>query len=165
MRKIYEALNTISESWSRELISKTKELEMLTRIMESIFFECEENVRLERTVLMNLNDSIMPRLAGLKKDLRDKSQIAQVDDIELQIKKILSPIQRKKSGWRDKDLTPRENEILLMIKGGKTTKEIASALHLSAHAIDFHRNNIRSKLGIKNMKKNLRAHLMSISDW
>jgi DNA-binding NarL/FixJ family response regulator len=45
-------------------------------------------------------------------------------------------------------LTPRELEILQMIVDGKSNKEIASALGLSANTVAVHRANIMDALGI-----------------
>ncbi|MEA1901381.1 MAG: helix-turn-helix transcriptional regulator, partial [Thermodesulfobacteriota bacterium] len=60
-------------------------------------------------------------------------------------------------------LTPAENQIIDLVRHGKTTKEIAQFLNLATSTIDTHRNKIRKKLGIKNKKINLRTHLLSIS--
>ena len=51
-------------------------------------------------------------------------------------------------GDRDEHLTPRELEILQMIVEGKSNKEIATALELSANAVAVHRANIMDALGI-----------------
>jgi DNA-binding NarL/FixJ family response regulator len=59
-------------------------------------------------------------------------------------------------------LTPTEIQVANFIRQGKTTKEIAEMLNLSPKTIEFHRDNIRTKMGIKNKKINLRTHLMSI---
>jgi DNA-binding NarL/FixJ family response regulator len=51
-------------------------------------------------------------------------------------------------GERNAALTQRELEILRLIVDGKSNKEIASALHLSANTVAVHRANIMDALGI-----------------
>jgi DNA-binding NarL/FixJ family response regulator len=51
-------------------------------------------------------------------------------------------------GERNAALTQRELEVLQMIVDGKSNKEIATALDLSANTIAVHRANIMSSLGI-----------------
>lgn len=51
-------------------------------------------------------------------------------------------------GERDSGLTPRELEVLQMIVNGKSNKEIASELDLSANTVAVHRANIMNALGI-----------------
>ena len=51
-------------------------------------------------------------------------------------------------GDRDEHLTPRELEILQMIVEGKSNKEIAVVLDLSANTVAVHRANIMDALGI-----------------
>jgi len=51
-------------------------------------------------------------------------------------------------GERDSALTPRELEVLQMIVDGKSNKEIAVALDLSANTVAVHRANIMNTLGI-----------------
>ena len=51
-------------------------------------------------------------------------------------------------GDRDDHLTPRELEILQMIVEGKSNKEIATVLDLSANTVAVHRANIMDALGI-----------------
>ena len=51
-------------------------------------------------------------------------------------------------GERDSGLTPRELEVLRMIVDGKSNKEIASELDLSANTVAVHRANIMNALGI-----------------
>jgi two-component system, NarL family, response regulator NreC len=47
-------------------------------------------------------------------------------------------------------LTPRELEVLTLIADGKTSREIAEELVISAKTVDRHRENIMSKLDIHN---------------
>jgi DNA-binding NarL/FixJ family response regulator len=51
-------------------------------------------------------------------------------------------------GERDSGLTPRELEILRYIVAGKSNKEIAAELGLSANTVGVHRANIMDTLGI-----------------
>jgi DNA-binding NarL/FixJ family response regulator len=51
-------------------------------------------------------------------------------------------------GERSNSLTPREIEVLQMIVDGKSNKEIAAALDLSANTVAVHRANIMNALGI-----------------
>ncbi len=51
-------------------------------------------------------------------------------------------------GKRNTGLTPRELEVLQMIVDGKSNKEIAAVLNLSANTIAVHRANMMDTLGI-----------------
>jgi len=51
-------------------------------------------------------------------------------------------------GERSASLTQRELEVLQMIVNGKSNKEIATALDLSANTVAVHRANIMNSLGI-----------------
>jgi DNA-binding CsgD family transcriptional regulator len=54
-----------------------------------------------------------------------------------------------------------EIRVATLVKEGKTNKEISEILFLSKNTILFHRHNIRTKLGLKNTRINLRTHLLS----
>ncbi len=58
-------------------------------------------------------------------------------------------------------LTPREMQFALLIREGKTTKDIMDILSLSFQTVQSHRNNLRKKLGIRNKKINLQTYLKS----
>lgn len=48
-------------------------------------------------------------------------------------------------------LSQREEEILQLIAEGKSTKEIADVLHLSAKTVETHRRHLMEKVGIHNV--------------
>jgi DNA-binding CsgD family transcriptional regulator len=60
-------------------------------------------------------------------------------------------------------LTPAESEIVQLIVQGRSTKEIAKTLSRGTSTVDFHRNNIRQKLGLTHRGKNLQQHLNSLN--
>ena len=51
----------------------------------------------------------------------------------------------------DKQLTNREKEILLLIRQGFLSKEIADRLHISIYTVNNHRKNILAKLDVDNV--------------
>jgi DNA-binding NarL/FixJ family response regulator len=57
-------------------------------------------------------------------------------------------MQQSLKGERNSGLTPRELEILQLICDGKSNKEIANQLQLSANTVAVHRANIMDALGI-----------------
>ena len=56
-------------------------------------------------------------------------------------------------GPEEHSLTEREREILELIGGGSTPREIAEVLGLSIKTVESHRENIKEKLGIKTAAK------------
>lgn len=58
-------------------------------------------------------------------------------------------------------LTPAEMEVANFVKHGRTTKEIAALMNISARTVDMHRLNIRRKFGIYGRGTNLRSFLLS----
>ncbi len=122
----------------------------------------EAKTELEETVLLNAKKLIMPFLERLNKSGLDSKQKAYVNIIESNLNEIVAPLVRKFSKINMK-LTPAEIQVTNLVRHGKTTKEIAQFLNLAISTIDFHRSNIREKLGIKNKKINLGTHLLSIS--
>jgi DNA-binding NarL/FixJ family response regulator len=53
-------------------------------------------------------------------------------------------------------LTEREREVLQLLGGGNTTREIARTLSLSVKTIETHRAHIKEKLGLRNAAELLR---------
>ena len=50
----------------------------------------------------------------------------------------------------DGDLTTKEGEVLRLVAGGSTNKEIASSLNISDNTVKYHLRNIMEKLHFKN---------------
>ena len=59
-------------------------------------------------------------------------------------------------------LTPREVQVADLVRDGRSNKEIASVLQITPRAVEFHRENLRRKLGLTGRKANLRSRLLSI---
>ena len=122
----------------------------------------EDRAELEEKVLSNINELIKPYLEKLKKGNLTANQKAYVSILESNINDIVSPFIQRLSAKYLK-LTPTEIQVTNLIKQGKTTKEIADIMNLAPSTINFHRDNVRIKTGIKNTKTNLRTYLLSLS--
>lgn len=60
----------------------------------------------------------------------------------------MSKWQPGSAAWPRGTLTSRERQVLQMLAEGRTAKEAAAALNLSARTVAFHRNNVKRKLGL-----------------
>lgn len=67
-------------------------------------------------------------------------------------------------GESHKKLSDREMEVLELVSEGRTTKEIANQLFVSARTVDTHRVNMMKKLGVQNTAELIKkaAHLKLI---
>jgi two-component system, NarL family, nitrate/nitrite response regulator NarL len=57
-------------------------------------------------------------------------------------------LERGTHAQKGKALTTREQDILLLIARGKSNKDVAATLDISARTVETHRKNIKKKLGI-----------------
>ena len=147
---------------TRELQDKNQNLQELNTALKVLLnIRDEDKKELEKNVLLNVKEMIEPYLSRLKKTKLDDAQKTYLGIIESNLNDIISPFVCGVS-INLLNFTPTELQVANLVKQGKTTKEIASILNLSAKTIEFHRDNIRKKLGIKNRKINLRTHLLSL---
>ena len=56
----------------------------------------------------------------------------------------------------------QEQKIIRYIQEDKSSKEIAELLHVAKSTVDFHRANIRKKLGLKSGSVGLKSHLLAL---
>jgi len=121
----------------------------------------KDKTDLEEKVLSNVKELVLPYVQTLRNTRLDAKQMAYVGIIESNLSSIVSPFLQKLSS-KYLGLTPKEIQVAGLVKEGKTSKEIAELLNVSASAVEFHRENIRAKLGLKNKKANLRSYLLSL---
>ncbi len=121
----------------------------------------EHKEELEERVVSNVRELILPNLEKLKTIRADARDREILDIMENNLGDIVSSFGQKLSS-KYYNLTSTELRIANLIKYGNKTKEIAELLYLSPRTVEFHRNNIRKKLGIKNRKINIRAYLLSL---
>jgi PAS domain S-box-containing protein len=144
----------------KSLDTKSRTLEEVNTALRVLLKQREgDKNELEENIVSNMKELIFPYVERLKKSRLDAVQASTVDIIEGNLREITSPIIRKMQTF---DLTPKEMEVVAYLKTGKTTKQIAESLGVSPRAVEFHRYNIRKKLGLDQKKTNLRSYLLSM---
>ena len=148
----------------QELERKTLHLEEVNTALKVLLQQREKDkAELESRVLNNINVLISPYVAKLKKRNLKSAERALMDIIDSNLQDIVSPLLQRLANTNI-ILTPQEIQVATLVKEGKSSKEIADILTVSETTVSFHRKNLRKKLGLGHTRKNLRAHLLSLSD-
>ena len=116
---------------------------------------------LGRNITSNVEGTIRPYLDKLKNLRIPEEARKYVGALESCLSEICSPLMRNLS-LQHSNISTMEIQVATLIKSGKRNKEIASILGVSLNTIMTHRYHLRSKLGLKHQKSNLRSHLNSI---
>lgn len=144
-----------------ELKRSAENLEDANRALRVLMNQRDKDQKdLEGKLQSNINDLVIPYLKKLSKGNLDARNKKYINVLEKNLEKVLSPFMTNVRSFH-KNLTPKEIQIVDLIKQGKDTKEIADMLNASISTITTHRNNIRKKLNLLNSKINLRSHLLS----
>jgi DNA-binding NarL/FixJ family response regulator len=112
--------------------------------------------------MANVENVIMPYIGKLKKIGLGTEESAYVKILEANLKNITSSFSHRLSP-KYMNLTFKELQIAGLVKEGNSSKDMAEMLNVLERTIDFHRKNIRRKLGIADRKTNLRTYLSRLS--
>lgn len=146
---------------TRELEMKSLHLQEVNTALKILLKQREEDkAEFEEYILSNVKNLISPYLEKLKKARLNDEQATYCEILEAHMNEIISPFARKLSR-RFMNLTATEIQVADLIKGGKSTKEIAGLMQISENTVIVHRHRIRTKLGLKKTKANLATHLKS----
>lgn len=164
----HENITTLKQA-EAELRERQMELKLQRQNLEEtntalkVLLKQRENDKyeLEESLVSNVKELVFPYLNKLHNAKLNSREKIYLDIIESHLDKIVSPFLRKLSS-RYLCLTPQEIQIAFLVKGGKTTKEISQILFISENTVNFHRKNLRRKLGLKTKDTNLRSHLLSL---
>jgi PAS domain S-box-containing protein len=163
LRSANEELEKYVEERTAELKAKTVNLEEVNTALKVLLDRREKDRKeFEEAIAGNLKSLILPYIEKLQRTRLSSDQATYLSILQSHLAEIESRFIRKLS-LQDKGLTPTEIQVAVLIRDGKETKDVAEVLHVSVKAVEFHRNNIRRKLSIKNKKENLRSHLIALS--
>lgn len=116
---------------------------------------------MDEMLVMNIKELTEPFLEKLAATELTGGQRECLEIVRANLEKIASPAMlRLFSG--ETDLTPAELQVANLIRQGKASKDIAELLNLSPRTVEFHRDNIRKKLGIADRRTSLRTVLQNL---
>ena len=142
---------------------QTKNLEDTNTALKVLLNQREKDkTELEDRVVSNIREQVFPYLDKLSCSRLDQRQTALAEIIRSCLENIISPFLTRFSSLH-LQLTPQEIQTAFLVKEGRTTKETAEILGCSTDAVEFHRKNIRKKLGLTHTKINLRTYLLSLA--
>jgi DNA-binding CsgD family transcriptional regulator len=121
----------------------------------------EQSAAIEKRVLDNIENLLLPHLEELTAKLLRKGDLALCAVIKENLKRLTSSFGQALA-FKYRRLTPREMQVADLIRHGRSTKEIAQILGVSSHTVETYRANLRKKFRLKHKKLNLRTFLRSI---
>jgi PAS domain S-box-containing protein len=147
----------------KDLENKTHELEEVNAALKVLLKHRDEDKKdFEEKIVASVKKLVFPYIEKLYNSQLNDRQMVHLNIIKSNLVDIIAPFLHQLSS-KYSDLTPSEIQIAGLVKDGKTTKEIADLFNSSTGTIDFHRNNLRKKLGLINTKTNLRSFLLSLT--
>lgn len=158
--KLTQTLNHL-EARVKERTLELQEANTTLRVLLSNMDD--DRKRRDREILDQVRDMVLPYMDKLR------SRIGQAEPQRSYLELAHSNLSDITASMSDalsdafSVMTPTEIEIAQLVMSGRTTKDIAQALSRETSTIDFHRNNIRRKLGLAGRGQNLRSHLLAIS--
>jgi PAS domain S-box-containing protein len=159
LREIKQTEKTLRDR-EKELKVRATHLQEMNAALKVLLRRMEEDSKeLEDKVRLNVVHLIHPHLEKLKAAGLTDRQKKHLEALEANLQEILSPFTHKLLADHPK-LTPSELQIASLLRQGKSSKDIADELSLSFRTVETHRRNIRSKLGIRNKKANLKSYLI-----
>lgn len=138
-----------------DLIGTNQVLQQMVRKNE------EDRKEIEQKVLFAVNEMVEPYMDKLEKSPLNDYQQSFLKIIRTNLSEIVAPFM-KDLGHKYFRLSPTELNIANLIRMGTSTKDIADQLKMTKRTVDFHRDRIREKIGIKNTKSNLKAVLQDL---
>lgn len=121
----------------------------------------EDRTSTEHKLVANARQMLAPWIDKLKQSCLDLEQQAYLKIIESNLTKLTSQFSQRLS-TANSGLTPTEIQVCNLVEQGKTSKEIADLMRVSKACVDFHRNNIRKKLGLSGKRADLKTYLATI---
>ncbi|MBC8427018.1 MAG: response regulator [Deltaproteobacteria bacterium] len=161
-KRLRKEINERKEA-ETSLLVQSQHLEEVNTALKVLLKQREDDKKaLEEVVVSNVKELIYPYIERLRQYRSRENQKTLLSILEANLNNIVSPFISNISS-KILNFTPMEIKVANLVREGNTNKEIADLLFLSINTVLVHRHHIRTKLGIKNKKANLRSHLLSLN--
>ena len=152
------------QNTENEVAARTRDLQEANTALKVVIGNVEAaRAESEAAVMARIKTLVLPHVSKLKHlETGREPQSSYIDLIETSLGSITRALSTPMSETLDR-LTPAEVEIVQLVLMGRSTKEIARTLSRGESTVDFHRKNIRRKLGLNDRARSLRQHLASLT--
>lgn len=153
---------TERERTSRKLAEKSEALKHANMSLRILIKQLSDAQSEDRTTNMpNLKELVMPSSDQLEAILDSPTERGYLENIMLNLNRVTSNFS-KQLAQMNLGLSPKEIQVADLIRIGLSNKESAIQMNVTKSTIEFHRDNLRKKLGLKHEKKNLRAYILAL---
>jgi len=153
---------TERELANRKVAEKSEALKhanMSLRILIKQLSDAQNEDRVNN--MPNLKELVMPSSDQLEAMLDSPNERGYLENIMLNLNRVTSSFAKQLAGM-SLGLSPKEIQVADLIRIGLSNKESAIQMNVTKSTIEFHRDNLRKKLGLKHEKKNLRAYILAL---
>ncbi len=142
-----------NEKIRKELEDANSALRVLLRNIE------DDKQAYQKEISNNLSTLVMPYLEELESHIRDANGKHLCNLVKENILKITRPLAKSEIFY---NLTQTEIKYAKLIADGVTSRKIADQLNVSEKTVEYHRGNLRKKLGLSHQQLDLKPILSEL---
>lgn len=163
-KRATEELQNIKRQLEATVLRRTERLEDANAALKIVLQEYKQTEKeLHASVYANIDELVLPNLHKAQKSQSTAKRNQYLELVEAGLKEITCSFSGELLEKYPK-LTPAETQVANLIRQGKKTKEIARFLNIATSTIDYHRANIRKKMGLLNTSTSLNTQLHGRAD-
>ena len=147
-----------------ELQRKSAELERQNRDLRQLLqHNADDSRELEAGVVRNAHGILKPLITAMQQNRTSPAQTVCLNRLNRQLDDLLDSLAPRLDSPRF-NLTVQELRVARLIREGFASRQIADRLQIRLRTVTTHRVRIRTKLGIKGQRRNMRTCLLAIPD-
>ncbi len=155
---------TVLSRRRNELQRKSAALERQNRDLRLLLQQNADDSReLEAGVVRNAHVILKPLIGAMRLNQPTHVQMVCLNRLNRQLDQLLDSLAPRLDSPRF-NLTAQELRIARLIREGIASRQIAARLKIGIRTVTTHRTRIRTKLGIKGRRRNMRTCLLAIPD-